>query len=134
MSASYTTAALRRAVATRAGLRCEYCQLPEGQMYYGGQIDHIVSEKHGGATEEENLAFTCAPGNRNKGSDTASLAADGPVTRLFHPRRDNWDAHFFWVGAVIQARTPVAEATLRLLQLNSPPRLLERQLLSETDS
>lgn len=134
MSFSYITAALRRTIGLRADFHCEYYRLPEAQMYYSGQIDHIISEKHGGPTQGANLAFTCLTCNRHKGSDIASLAADGTVTRLFHPRQDLWDDHFFLVGLVVQARTPIAEATIRLLQLNSPPRLAERQLLLSNDT
>ena len=131
MSVSYISGALRQLVAARADYRCEHCRLPETRMYYRGQIDHIISEKHGGPTREDNLAFCCLPCNRHKGSDIASLAADGTVTRLFHPRQDRWETRFFVVGLLIQARTPPAEATIRLLQLNAAPRLAERELLPD---
>lgn len=41
--------------------------------YFGCQVDHIISEKHGGATEEHNLAYACSYCNRNKGSDIGSI-------------------------------------------------------------
>ena len=129
MSTSRISTALRQHVAQRAHLRCEYCQLHEDDMALGCQVDHIISEKHGGATTAENLAYACTFCNWHKGSDIASLAADGSLVPLFHPRLDVWDEHFAVVGVVIQARTPVAEATIRLLKFNTPERLLEREAL-----
>lgn len=92
-------------------------------MALGCQVDHIISEKHGGATSAENLAYACTFCNWHKGSDIASLV------RLFHPRLDAWDEHFAVVSVVIQARTPVAEATAHLLKFNTPEHLLEREAL-----
>src|SRR5579883_3140247 len=34
---------------------------------------HAIAQKHGGPTEAENLALSCALCNKNKGSDIASL-------------------------------------------------------------
>lgn len=60
---------MRRAAAERAGSRCEYCRLPAVDSFYGFQIDHVVSRKHGGTTVLDNLACACPDCNRNKGTD-----------------------------------------------------------------
>ncbi len=52
------------------------------------QVDHVISEKHGGPTEEHNLAFCCPFCNRAKGSDIASLV-ESELVRLFNPRIDH---------------------------------------------
>jgi hypothetical protein len=57
---SYVSTALRRLVAARADALCEYCLAHEDDAVFGCEVDHIISEKHGGATEAENLAYACA--------------------------------------------------------------------------
>ena len=47
----------------------------------------IISEKHGGQTEPENLAFVCVTCDRGKDSDIASVTEEGALVGLFHPRR-----------------------------------------------
>ena len=134
MSTAYIGTVLRRLVAQRAGTRCEYCLINEADTFLGCQVDHIISEKHGGPTTPENLAYACAFCNQRKGSDIASLASDGTLVRLFNPRTDAWTEHFALVGVVIQARTPIAEVTARLLGFNTAERLLEREALGQNRS
>ncbi len=57
MGKAYVNAELRRLVVTRAERICEYCLIHEDDTYFGGGVDHIISEKHGGATAADNLAF-----------------------------------------------------------------------------
>lgn len=116
-------------VAARAAHQCEYCQLAAADTFFGCQVDHIISEKHGGQTEADNLAYACVFCNRFKGSDIASLTTGGELTRLFHPRRDAWKAHFHWDIHRIAPLTPVGEVTVKLLGFNLPDRLLEREVL-----
>ena len=47
----------------------EYCLVHEDDTFWGCQVDHIISRKHGGATEPGNLAWACACCNNTKGSD-----------------------------------------------------------------
>ncbi len=68
---------LRREVWARAGDRCEYCLMDEAVLVWGCEVDHIVSRKHGGATELSNLAFSCARCNRAKGTDIGSVHTKG---------------------------------------------------------
>ena len=58
---SYVPAALRRAVAARAGFACEYCLIREADTFFGCEVEHVIAEKHGGPTEEQNLAYACLP-------------------------------------------------------------------------
>jgi len=93
-------------------------------------VDHVVAEKHGGTTTEDNLALACAACNLHKGSDIGSIdPVTGELVPLFHPRRDRWSDAFELVDAMIVARTAGARATVRLLQLNHPDRVAERAVL-----
>jgi 5-methylcytosine-specific restriction endonuclease McrA len=66
---SYVSASLRRLVIERAENRCEYCRFPQAASLFAFEIEHIIAEKHDGATESENLALFCPCCNRFKGSD-----------------------------------------------------------------
>jgi hypothetical protein len=127
VSDSYISAELRRIVVARAQRRCEYCLIFEDDTYLGFQIDHIISEKHGGATTEENLAQACIFCNLKKGSDIGSLDDLGNLVRLFNPRIDEWNDHFRFDGPRIEGITPSGEATSKLLGFNDPPRVMERE-------
>ena len=131
MSVTYVPTELRRLVVERAGERCEYCLLPAGVAFFPHEVDHVIAEKHGGVTAATNLAFTCWRCNRYKGSDLGSF---DPQTRdfafLFNPRTQLWSAHFIFQGEEIAGLTPEARATVSLLRLNSPERLVERQRLA----
>ena len=81
---SYISAALRRLVAGRADYLCEYCLIHEEDAFFGCEVDHIISEKHGGPTEAENLAYACAFCNRAKGSGIGSIVRPpGSFSRFF---------------------------------------------------
>jgi hypothetical protein len=134
VSVGYVGAELRRLVMARAERLCEYCLIHEEDTFFGCEIDHIVSEKHGGATREDNLAYACLFCNRNKGSDIASLESEtGRLVRLFNPRLDRWGDHFKLAedGIVIIPRSAIGEATVRLLRFNYSDRLLEREVLKQ---
>lgn len=126
---SYVGASLRREVAARAGGFCEYCLIHESDTYLGCQVDHVISEKHGGATESGNLAYACTCCNRAKGSDIGSVAASGEFTRFYNPRTDRWRDHFDLRGAIIEPQSPIGEVTARVLGMNESERILERRLL-----
>src|SRR5690349_15464020 len=94
MSITYIPTEMRRIVRQRAGNRCEYCRIHEDDTEFGCEVDHIISEKHLGKTEPDNLALACFFCNRNKGSDIGSIrSTDSPVfVRFFNPRTDVWSA------------------------------------------
>ncbi|MBX3434311.1 MAG: HNH endonuclease [Pirellulales bacterium] len=127
---AYVSADLRKVVYDRAGRCCEYCRVRECETYLGCQIDHVVSEKHGGPTHIDNLALACAFCNRAKGSDIGAIDPyAGQLVRLFNPRVDEWNAHFLRNGAMIEPLSDVGRATARLLRFNSDERILEREAL-----
>jgi hypothetical protein len=97
------------------------------------QIDHIVAEKHGGQTVENNLALACPHCNRFKGPNIAGLDPESSeAIRLFHPRKDAWSEHFEWDGARIVGRTAIGRATVYVLSMNADDLLLIRaELLAE---
>jgi len=131
MSKTYVSVALRELVRTRAKSLCEYCLIREEDTYFGCQVDHIISEKHGGATQEDNLAYACSYCNRNKGSDIGSIVwKTQQFCRFFNPRVDQWTDHFKLDGIRIDARTPIGEVTTRILDFNHVDRLIERTELA----
>ena len=129
MSKTYISVQLRRAVIERAHDRCEYCLQPSALAFCSHEIDHVIAEKHGGATAEENLALACKLCNTFKGSDIASIDPESQeVVRLYQPRRDRWQDHFKIQQAEFTPLTPIARTTVWLLQLNRGDRLQERSL------
>ncbi len=128
----YVVAELRRLVMERAAGRCEYCRFSQSLTLLPCEIEHIIAEKHGGETTADNLALACFFCNRYKGSDLGSLDPEsGALTPLFHPRRHQWEEHFRLAGAQVVPRTAEGRVTVRLLRLNDPARLRERQALLE---
>lgn len=121
---------LRQFVCDRAQGRCEYCLAPEAAFLLPYEMDHIISQKHGGATVSENLAFCCTRCNKHKGSDLTSIdPQSSEIVLLFHPRHDKWAEHFQLRAAEIIPLTATGRATVRMLQLNHPDRIQERELL-----
>ena len=110
---------------------CEYCLIHESDTFIGCQVDHIISEKHGGLTTEQNLAYACAFCNRSKGTDIGSILQEtGESLRFYNPRVDHWADHFRLDGYRIVARSAIGEVTIRILALNAVERVLERENLT----
>lgn len=118
---------LRQTVAARATLLCEYCLVAEADTFYGCEVDHIISLKHGGSSDADNLAYACAPCNRCKGSDIGSISPTGEFSRFFNPRTDGWPEHFLLEQAVIRPLTTVGEVTAHILEFNKSARVHERE-------
>ncbi len=133
MSKAHISAALRRQVITRASNCCEYCLANTDDGAIDFAIDHIIAEKHGGATESANLCLSCYWCNSFKGSDISSVdwAEGGTIVPLFNPRHQHWNEHFRHEGARLVALTATGRVTVFLLQLNAPERIQERKLLIE---
>ena len=125
--ARWISAELRQTIADRAKTLCEYCLIVESDTFYGCEVDHIISLKHGGSSEPENLAYACALCNRAKGSDVGSVSTSGEFTRFFNPRIDRWAEHFRLEGASLQPLTTIGEVTARILGFNDSARLHERE-------
>ena len=86
---------MRREVTERARGRCEYCRFPSDASWLTFEVEHIIAEKHGGASSFENLALACPFCNRAKGSDLASIDTEtGQLTPFFNQRTERWDDHF----------------------------------------
>src|SRR5262245_27186079 len=131
MSVTYVSAELRRLVVARAEGLCEYCLIAEEDTFYGCEVDHIISEKHGGPTQEDNLGHACVFCNQAKGSDIGSIHWEsGQFVRFFNPRTDRWADHFFLKDYRIESITEIGAVTARILQFNLLERLLERQALA----
>jgi hypothetical protein len=122
---------LGRLVAARANYLREYCLAAEEDIYFGCEVDHIVSVKHGGGTEAENLAYACAFCNRYKGSDIASLPRQtGSLIRFYNPLIDRWADHFELDGVYIKSVSEIGEVTARILRFKGNEQILEREALS----
>lgn len=137
MSTTYIRAELRRLVIARARGLCEYCLIHEDDTFFGCQIDHIVSEKHDGPTEADNLAYACMYCNLYKGTDVGTFVQGRQILiRFFNPRTDAWHDHFALHsdGVTLIPLTDIGEATTRIFQFNSPDRLEERELLRKIGS
>ena len=94
--------------------------MPQWALPLPFQIDHIIAEKHGGQTVEDNLALACPHCNRFKGPNIAGVDPElGDAVRLFHPRKDDWGGHFRWEGARLVGRTPIGRATVQVLAMNA---------------
>ena len=129
MSAALSTM-LRRTVSDRARGVCEYCLIHEDDGHFPLQFDHIISRKHRGLTASSNLALACLRCHVAKGTDISVPTGSPPrPVRLFHPRRDSWRQHFKLSAARILPCTDTGTATVQLLDLNAPDRLLLRRTL-----
>ncbi len=131
--ASDVNKAMRRYVADRAYHVCEYCLIHEDDTFWGCEVDHIISRKHGGTSDPANLAWACASCNSSKGSDLDTLVGHGsePI-RLFHPRSEKWAQCFQLHGVRVDPLSAVGEATVKLLRMNETNRLNERLTLAAT--
>ena len=130
MTSSLIPAELRRLVIERASGHCEYCLIHQDVSIYSHEVDHIIALKHGGQTRADNLALSCLSCNRYKGSELATIdPINDEIVPLFNPRRLVWDEHFVLNDARIEGITQIGQATARLLKLNAPNRILERQVL-----
>lgn len=127
----YISDSLRDLVARRANYACEYCCLPADKSFFAFHIDHIVSLKHGGKTEADNLAYACSICNVNKGADVATFLKDPRVpVRFYNPRLDTWSDHFTLdKTGLLNALTDIGVGTIKILDLNHPDSIIERREL-----
>ena len=125
-------AELRRRVRERAHGRCEYCRMGQDFDELTFQIEHILPKKHHGSDNEDNLALACFACNNHKGTNLGGLDPQtGQLSRLFHPRKDRWEDHFEWNGALLLGRTSVGRATIDVLAINLAYRSALRAALIE---
>lgn len=129
---SYIPDSLRRQVSERALGRCEYCLIHQQDSLYTHEVDHIIPEKHRGATSLDNLCLACLDCNRHKGSDFASFDPDSnEIALLFNPRQHGWTDHFRLEDGRIVPLTAVGRVTVFVLRLNDEIRIRARRALIE---
>jgi hypothetical protein len=121
---------LRQLVWARADGCCEYCTMPSDCDPLPFSIDHIRPQYHHGPTEAENLCVCCFSCNTFKAVNVAGHDPEsGAVTRLFHPRNDDWTEHFQWDSPFLRGLTDVGRTTIDVLRINLPERVEHRRLL-----
>ena len=104
--------------------------MAEEDTFFGCEVDHIISVKHGGGNEPSNLAYACLACNRAKGSDLGSIASSGELVSFYNPRTDLWPEHFMLEGTQINPLTEIGEVTASIFKFNIIERLVERNTLS----
>jgi hypothetical protein len=98
-------------------------------------LDHIIAMQHGGKTVLGNLALCCPRCNLYKGPNIAGIEPEtGQLTRLFHPRNDNWDTHFQYQSLNLNGLTAIGRTTVAVLAVNLPLRIMARTLLRDIGS
>ncbi len=128
-------AELRAQVHQRDRGRCAYCRTPEALTITAFEIDHIVPLSAGGQTTLDNLCLTCPACNRFKAArQTATDPDTGRLVPLFHPRRDQWTAHFTWSDdrQRIIGLTPTGRATVEALRMNRAQMVNLRRIWEKT--
>ncbi|MEO0895439.1 MAG: HNH endonuclease signature motif containing protein [Bacteroidota bacterium] len=132
----YIPAKDRKAVSERAMGMCEYCLMHEDDGFFTFHIDHIISLKHGGTNELDNLCLACMFCNGNKSSDIGTILLPGDrFIRLYNPRKDKWQDHFTFDKdeGILQAKTDIGRATIKVLEMNKKDRCMERESLAKLD-
>lgn len=121
-------ARLRELVKQRAAGRCEYCGLRQEQEPLAFHVEHITPRQHEGKDTLENLALACHHCNLHKGPNLSGLDPQtAELTRLFHPRLDDWKEHFTRRGGEVIGLSAIGRTTARLLRMNEDGRLQLRE-------
>jgi hypothetical protein len=121
-------AKLRQSVRRRANNCCEYCVLRQELEPLPFHIEHIVPRQHRGKDSADNLALACHHCNLHKGTNLSGLdPKTGKLTRLFHPRLDDWDEHFKNRDGEIIGLSAIGRTTAILLRMNEDGRLQLRE-------
>lgn len=111
--------ATRQKVRERANGYCEYCQIPQRFFIEPFHIEHVIAISHGGGDELDNLAQACGRCNLHKGRNLSGLDPNSSeLTRLFHPRTDIWQEHFFVENGVVVGHTSIGRTTVQVLKMN----------------
>ncbi|NET47888.1 MAG: HNH endonuclease [Merismopedia sp. SIO2A8] len=117
-------------VAQRANHRCEYCKAPEVVFNFPFEVEHVVPICLNGSNDVSNLALACRSCNLRKGMLTRGKLRTGKEVRFFHPRKDQWNAHF-QVNvdlAHVQGITPIGKVTVDALKMNTTAQVKARKL------
>lgn len=114
-------AALRQLVAERARGCCEYCRGQDAFAMQPFSVEHVLPRSRGGASTEENLAWSCQGCNNHKYTRVeAPDPVDGTLVPLYDPRTQRWREHFIWSAetSIVLGLTPTGRATVAALRLN----------------
>jgi 5-methylcytosine-specific restriction endonuclease McrA len=96
MSGAEIPESVRANVRRAAGDRCGYCQSPQHLVMGKLEIEHIIPRSSGGTDDESNLWLSCSLCNRYKGAQVEFADPEtNAVMRLFNPRKDDWQEHWF---------------------------------------
>jgi hypothetical protein len=117
-------------VAERAGHRCEYCRAPEVIFNFPFEIEHIIPPGLNGPDLESNWALACRSCNLHKSNHLHGFDEITQLTtRLFHPRVDEWQAHFEYDRdtSVLNGLTATGQATIAVLRLNAASQIAARK-------
>lgn len=131
MSRTHIAPEVRQRVADASRHHCGYCQTQEAIIDMPLEIDHIVPEAAGGASDEANLWLACPRCNQHKCAQTHAVDKEtGERVPLFNPCRQRWQDHFSWGqgGLYIRGLTPIGRATVEALQMNNPFAVRARQV------
>lgn len=122
-------AATRELVRRRAENQCEYCRATEGPpSRLRFHVEHIVARKHKGSDLADNLALACHLCNGHKGPNLSGIDPQtGRLVPLFHPRNQRWPDHFVDVAGEILGLTEIGRATVYVLGMNHPARVVARR-------
>ena len=115
------TAKQRRAVEQRAQGVCEYCRCLQRYVPQPFNAEHIQPFSLDGVTVSANLAWACAGCNLYKQNKVDALdPLTGKRVKLYHPRRQCWEAHFAWNedATLMIGLTATGRATIHTLRLN----------------
>lgn len=125
---------IKKVVKERAKSRCEYCRIHEDDSFLTFEIEHIVSQKHGGGDELENLAYACPQCNQFKGTDLTTFLDDyDDIVTLFNPRKQDWFEYFEVFEGELIGKNKVAKATIKLLKINATERIIIREILMKAN-
>jgi hypothetical protein len=95
-------------------------------------IEHVTSRQHGGKDSAENLALACHHCNLHKGTNLSGLdPKTEKLTRLFHPRLDDWSEHFTNRNGEIIGLSAIGRTTAALLRMNKDGRLQLRESVEQ---
>lgn len=128
------TAKAREIVRQKAEKHCEYCSRIDYRTGFSFHVDHIISKKHDGSDDLDNLAWSCFNCNMFKGTDIASIDRQtGELRLLYNPRKQQWDKHFSKDNLHIKGITSVGRITVHILQMNHQDQIEIRELLQSLD-
>jgi HNH endonuclease len=115
------SAALHARIISRAGDRCEYCQIAQAGQEATFHIDHVVPRNAGGSATEDNLALACVSCSLRKWAKQFGIDPDsGNPVPLFNPRTQAWTEHFRWEGEMVVPLTATGRVTAAELSMNRP--------------